>query len=100
MRPAGRTDVSHCAVDNVQAFLPAGMASLGRKESNPQPSALETGALPLSYVPVKQETARQEILGGGAVASAFPLLPWHQPPDRAQHEIRASGFAPVLLEAG
>jgi hypothetical protein len=43
--------------------LPAGMASLGRKESNPQPSALETGALPLSYVPVKQETARQEILG-------------------------------------
>jgi hypothetical protein len=52
-RPAGRTDVSRCAVDNVQAFLPAGMASLGRKESNPQPSALETGALPLSYVPVK-----------------------------------------------
>jgi hypothetical protein len=48
------------------AFL--GMASQGRKESNPQPAALEAVALPLSYVPmtdelVKQETARQEVLG-------------------------------------
>jgi hypothetical protein len=45
-------NVSHCGVDNVQAIRFFGMASQGRKESNPQPSALEAAALPLSYVPM------------------------------------------------
>ena len=53
--PPAALNVSHCAVNNVQAIAFLGMASQGRKESNPQPSALEAAALTVELRPTDYE---------------------------------------------
>ena len=60
-------------------IYPQAWLSPGRKESNPQPLVLETRALPLSYVPMKGETALQDVLGA---------VPSHQRPRRYVSTIR------------
>lgn len=100
VRPAGRTDVSHCAVDNVQAIFARGQWL--RWTEGIEPSTIGFGDRS-STVELRPREIRNRPPGGpggGAIAFAFPRLRWHQPPDRAQHKIRASGFVPALLEAG